>query len=61
MLTFIHEQCNASRAASRLFIHRNTLLRRLTQANELLPQPVEDASVHIAVALEALRWRASQV
>ncbi|WP_343710199.1 helix-turn-helix domain-containing protein, partial [Mycobacterium sp.] len=55
--TFIHEQCNASRAATRLFIHRNTLLRRLVRADQLLPQPLEATSVHVAVALEALRWR----
>ncbi|MEB3022871.1 PucR family transcriptional regulator [[Mycobacterium] crassicus] len=58
VLTFIHEQCNASRTASRLFTHRNTLSRRLTRANELLPQPLEASSVRVAVALEALRWRA---
>lgn len=57
VLTFIHEQCNASRAAARLFTHRNTLLRRIARANELLPQPLERASVHIAMALETLRWR----
>jgi len=56
-LTFVHEQCNASRAAARLFTHRNTLLRRLARADELLPQPLKEASVHVAVALEALRWR----
>jgi DNA-binding PucR family transcriptional regulator len=57
VLTFVREQCNASRAAARLFTHRNTLLRRLARADELLPQPLKDTSVHVAVALEALRWR----
>ena len=57
VLTFVREQCNASRAAARLFTHRNTLLRRLSRADELLPQPLKDTSVHVAVALEALRWR----
>lgn len=57
VLTFVREQCNASRAAARLFTHRNTLLRRLGRADELLPQPLRDSSVHVAVALEALRWR----
>jgi DNA-binding PucR family transcriptional regulator len=57
VLTFVREQCNASRAAARLFTHRNTLLRRLARADELLPQPLMDTSVHVAVALEALRWR----
>ncbi|MFZ0713186.1 PucR family transcriptional regulator [Mycobacterium sp.] len=57
VLTFVHEQCNASRAAARLFTHRNTLLRRIGRADELLPQPLKDTCVHVAVALEALRWR----
>jgi len=57
VLTFIREQCNASRAAAHLFIHRNTLLRRIAYAKKLLPKPLEGASVNIAVALEALGWR----
>ncbi|MGH3562031.1 MAG: helix-turn-helix domain-containing protein, partial [Mycobacterium sp.] len=57
VLTFVHEQCNASRAAARLFTHRNTLLRKLSRIDQLLPQPLEATSVHVAVALEALRWR----
>ncbi|WP_409426717.1 PucR family transcriptional regulator [Mycobacterium sp. SMC-11] len=57
VLTFIHQQCNASRAAAHLFIHRNTLLRRIARADELLPKPLEDSSLYVAVALEALRWR----
>ncbi|OBF98014.1 PucR family transcriptional regulator [Mycolicibacter sinensis] len=56
-LTFIHQQCNASRAAERMFLHRNTLLRRIARADELLPMPLADNSVRVAVALEALRWR----
>lgn len=56
-LMFIHQQCNASRAAERMFLHRNTLLRRIARADELLPTPLADNSVRVAVALEALRWR----
>lgn len=54
---FVNEQCNASRAAARLFTHRNTLFRRLTRADELLPRPLEECSVAVAVALDVLRWR----
>lgn len=57
VLTFVRAQCNSSRAAARLFTHRNTLLRRLARADELLPRPLEETSVHVAVALEALSWR----
>jgi DNA-binding PucR family transcriptional regulator len=56
VLTFVTEQCNASRAAARLYTHRNTLLRRLARADEMLPQPLQTNGVHVAVALEALRW-----
>ena len=55
--TFVNEQCNVSRAAARLFTHRNTLLRRLARADELLPRPLTEASVDVAVALEVVRRR----
>ena len=55
--TFVAEQCNASRAAARLFTHRNTLLRRLARADNLLPRPLAESSVSVAVALDVLRWR----
>ncbi|WP_235653687.1 PucR family transcriptional regulator [Mycolicibacter icosiumassiliensis] len=57
VLVYVHEQCNGSRAAERLFTHRNTLLRRISQAEELLPRPLAESSVSVAVALDALRWR----
>jgi DNA-binding PucR family transcriptional regulator len=59
VLCFLTEQCNASRAAAALFIHRNTLLRRIVRADQLLPQPLGRNGVHVAVALEAMRWRGS--
>ena len=33
-MTFVNEQCHASRAATRLYTHRNTLLRQLSRADE---------------------------
>lgn len=54
---FVDEQCNASRAAARLYTHRNTLLRRLARADELLPRPLAECSVNVAVALDVVRWR----
>ncbi|CAL9337259.1 PucR family transcriptional regulator [Streptomyces sp. enrichment culture] len=54
---FLAEQCNASRAATRLFTHRNTLLRRLARADELLPRPLAAHPLNVAAALEILRWR----
>ena len=59
VLTFVNEQCNVSRAAARLYTHRNTLLRRLSRAEQLLPRPLEENSVHVAVALEMAHWSGS--
>ena len=59
VLTFVNAQCNASRAAARLYTHRNTLLRRLSRAEQLLPRPLEENSVHVAVALDMIRWSGS--
>lgn len=55
---YIAEECNASRAAARLFTHRNTLVRRLARADELLPVPLADNVVRVGVALEIIRWTA---
>jgi DNA-binding PucR family transcriptional regulator len=60
VLTFVNEQCNASRAAKVLHTHRNTLLRRIESAERLLPRPLENTSVRVAVALEALRLRGAK-
>ncbi|QUR67154.1 PucR family transcriptional regulator [Mycobacterium spongiae] len=60
VLTFINEQCNTSQAANRLFIHRNTLTNRLETAQRLLPRPLAETTIRVAVALEALRWRAQE-
>lgn len=54
---FLEEGCNASRTAERLSVHRNTLLRRLDSVEALLPRPLQEARIHIGVALEVLRWR----
>ncbi|AUH69543.1 MULTISPECIES: PucR family transcriptional regulator [Gordonia] len=50
-------QCNASAAAARLYTHRNTVVRHVARAQELLPRPLETNAVAVAAALEALRWR----
>jgi len=57
VLTYVRERCNASRAAARLYTHRNTLLRRLARVDELLPRPLHENVVHVTVALELLAWR----
>lgn len=52
---------NTSATAARLFTHRNTVIRRLTRADALLPQPLLEDPLRIAVALDLLRWHASEV
>ncbi|AUG75417.1 transcriptional regulator [Kitasatospora sp. MMS16-BH015] len=54
---FITEQCNATRAAARLFTHRNTLLRRLARAEQLLPRPLAHHTIEVGTALQILQWR----
>jgi DNA-binding PucR family transcriptional regulator len=54
---FIAAQCNASQAAARLYTHRNTLLRRLARADQLLPRPLSENVLNIGAALEVLRWQ----
>ncbi|WP_073486374.1 PucR family transcriptional regulator [Streptoalloteichus hindustanus] len=55
--TYVREQCNTTRTAERLYTHRNTVLRRLARADELLPRPLAENVVDVAAALEVLRWR----
>lgn len=50
-------QCNTSRTAEQLYTHRNTVIRRLARADELLPRPLADNLLDVGVALETLRWR----
>ncbi|MFD8594838.1 PucR family transcriptional regulator [Kitasatospora sp. NPDC059646] len=54
---YLAEQCNATRAAARLFTHRNTLLRRLAQADAVLPRPLAENPLEVAAALELRHWR----
>ena len=55
--TYVRAQCNASRTAEILYTHRNTVLRRLARADELLPRPLAEDVVGVGAALEVLRWR----
>ncbi len=55
--TYLRLQSNTSRAAEALFTHRNTVLTRLNRAEQLLPRPLEENSLAVAVALEVVHWR----
>ena len=57
VLTYVRELGSTSRTAERLYTHRNTVLRRLARADELLPRPLAQDPVGVAAALQALHWR----
>lgn len=53
---YLKQQSNAARAAPLLHAHRNTVLARITRAQEHLPRPLTDNSLEVAVALELDFW-----
>jgi DNA-binding PucR family transcriptional regulator len=55
--TYLRLQSNATRVAAALFTHRNTVLARLRRAEQMLPRPLADHSLAVAVALEVVHWR----
>jgi DNA-binding PucR family transcriptional regulator len=55
--TYLRLQSNATRTAEVMFTHRNTVLTRLSRAEQLLPRPLETHSLEVAVALEVVHWR----
>ena len=61
LLTFLSTGCNATEASTLLHTHRNTMLRRLAKAQEMLPRPLDENRVHVAAALEALSWTAEDL
>jgi DNA-binding PucR family transcriptional regulator len=60
LLAYINAECNASRAAKRLYTRRNTLLHRLDAAQKLLPRDLDNKLVEVAVAIKVALWRAPQ-
>jgi DNA-binding PucR family transcriptional regulator len=54
---YVAAQCNASQAAALLYTHRNTLLRRLARADQLLPRPLAENVLNVGAALEMRRWQ----
>ncbi len=51
------QRCNASATAELLYTHRNTVVRRLARAEELLPVSLEHQAIAVAAALELQHWR----
>jgi len=57
---YIRERCSITRTAEALYTHRNTVVRRLARADELLPRPLAENVVGVAAALDVLRWRPTE-
>lgn len=55
--TFVQQQFNTSRTAEMLYTHRNTIVRRLARADELLPRPLTENLLPVAAALDIVRLR----
>jgi DNA-binding PucR family transcriptional regulator len=58
LTTWIALKCNTVATAAKLYTHRNTVLRRLAVAEELLPRPLAENLVAVAAALDVLQWKA---
>lgn len=54
--TFIEQLGSHVRTAEVLYAHRNTVVRRLARADELLPRPLRHHPVDVALALQAWEW-----
>lgn len=54
LLVYLQSGFNTTRAAARLYAHRNTVERRVTRANELSRVKVEDNPTYVAAALMVL-------
>lgn len=48
---------NISQTAREMSLHRNTVMRHLAQAADLLPLPLTDRRIEVAAALEIMKWR----
>jgi DNA-binding PucR family transcriptional regulator len=53
---YLAELGNVTATAERLYAHRNTVMRRLERANDLLPHPIAERPLDIAAALEVWQW-----
>ncbi|MEU0490301.1 helix-turn-helix domain-containing protein [Nocardiopsis sp. NPDC006139] len=58
VLAYVRALGSTTRTAELCYTHRNTVVRRLARADELLPRPLAENPVDVAAALELLRWRA---
>ncbi|MCO6186003.1 CdaR family transcriptional regulator [Rhizobium sp. L1K21] len=57
LLAYLKEGSNIAATAERLGVHRNTLMRRIGRAEDLLPGPLDEKRFEVAIALEAMDWQ----
>lgn len=55
--SYLQTGSNATETARLLYTHRNTVLGRLQRAQQLLPRPLGENHLAVAVALEVAHWR----
>lgn len=53
---YLRHDASATRAAAVLHAHRNTVLKRVARADEMLPLPLVGHRLEVGLALELLRW-----
>jgi DNA-binding PucR family transcriptional regulator len=53
---YLREGHNTTRTAQVLFTHRNTVVNRLSRAEQLLPDPLAGRSLQVGLALEINHW-----
>lgn len=58
---YLQEQGSVSRAAARLFMHRNTVQNRVARAQALLPRPIGGRPLAVALALELEYWLGAEL
>jgi DNA-binding PucR family transcriptional regulator len=55
--TYLEAQCNAAKTAENLYTHRNTVVRRLSRCDELLPRTLGENPIAVGAALQLMSWR----
>lgn len=55
LLTYLERGCNVAEAASRLGVHRNTVMRQVARAQDLLPLNLDASRIEVALALRLKR------
>ena len=53
---YLRSGANSTTTASALFVHRNTVLKRLDRIQQMLPVALDAKAPEIATAIEILRW-----